>query len=143
MNLSKNLRTWQNSIISAEGHKLEALKITMPREIELHLKNINNIDNCYQTAKDLLPIIQNPMTNKMSTLSLAQSRSPSPQPRKRSPSPRNNRPQNYDRSRPRDRNNSDTFTSYSSPQRPQPILKRPYTNPSPRGRGRGRSNYQI
>ena len=125
-----------------EGHKLEAFKITMPREIELHLKNIDNIDDCYKTAKDLLPIIQNPMTNKMSTLSLAQSRSPSPQPRKRSPSPRNNRPQNYDRSRPRDRNNGENFAPYPSPQRPQPILKRPYTNPSPRGRGRGRSNFR-
>ena len=61
-----------------EGHKLEAFKITMPREIELHLKSITNLQDCYQTAKDLLTIVQNPVTNKMSTLSLAQSRSPSP-----------------------------------------------------------------
>ena len=56
-----------------EGHKLEAFKITMPREIELHLKSITNLQDCYQTAKDLLTIVQNPITNKMSTLSLAQS----------------------------------------------------------------------
>ena len=62
-----------------DGHKLEAFKITMPTEIELHLKSINNLNDCYQTAKDLLTIIHNPVTNKMSTLSLAQSQSPSPQ----------------------------------------------------------------
>ena len=63
----------------------------MPKEIELHLRGIDNLQNCYQTAKDLLTIVQNPVVAKMSTLSLAQSRSPSPtHPRTRSPSPRNN-----------------------------------------------------
>ena len=73
-------------------YKLHAFKIAMPKEIELHLRGIDNLQTCYQTAKDLLTIVQNPVTNKMSTLSLAQSRSPSPtHPRSRSPSPRNNR----------------------------------------------------
>ena len=75
-----------------DDYKLHAFKIEMPKEIELHLRGIDNLQNCYQTAKDLLTIVQNPVTNKMSTLSLAQSRSPSStQPRTRSPSPRNNR----------------------------------------------------
>ena len=75
-----------------DDYKLHAFKIAMPKEIELHLRSINNLQDCYQTAKDLLTIVQNPVTNKMSTLSLAQSRSPSPpQLRSRSPSPRNNR----------------------------------------------------
>ena len=73
-------------------HKLHAFKISMPKEVELHLNNINNLQDCYQTAKDLLTIVQNSVTNKMSTLSLAQSRSPSPQPRSRSPSPISSRP---------------------------------------------------
>ena len=64
----------------------------MPKEIELHLRGIDNLQLCYQTAKDLLTILQIPVVAKMSTLSLAQSRSPSPtHPRTRSPSPRNNR----------------------------------------------------
>ena len=50
----------------------------MPKEIELHLRGIDNLQLCYQTAKDLLTILQNPVVAKMSTLSLAQSRSPSP-----------------------------------------------------------------
>ena len=72
-----------------DDYKLHAFKIAMPREIELHLRTINNLQDCYQTAKELLTIVQNPVTNKMSTLSLAQSRSHSPQPKSRSPSPRN------------------------------------------------------
>ena len=59
----------------------------MPKEIELHLSRISNIQDCYQTAKELLTIVQTSVTNKMSALSLAQSRSPSPQPPSRSPSP--------------------------------------------------------
>ena len=75
-----------------DDYKIHAFKIAMPKEIELHLRGIDNLQNCYQTAKDLLTIVQNPVVAKMSTLSLAQSRSPSPtHPRTRSPSPRNNR----------------------------------------------------
>ena len=59
----------------------------MPKEVELHLSRIGNLQDCYQTAKELLTIVQNTVTNKMSALSLAQSRSPSPQPTSRSPSP--------------------------------------------------------
>ena len=119
-----------------DDYKLHAFKNAMPKEIELHLRGIDNLQNCYQTAKDLLTIVQNPVTNKMSTLSLAQSRSPSPtQPRSRSPSPRNNiQPTSPpDRSRPRTRQNFDGFKQYPGQNRPQSIMKRPF-----RGRGRGR-----
>ena len=122
-----------------DDYKLHAFKITMPKEIELHLRSIDNLQNCYQTAKDLLMIVQNPVTNKMSTLSLAQSRSPSPtQPRSRSPSPRNNRqPTNLpDRARPRTRQNFDGFKHYPGQNRPQSIMKRPFRNSNGRGRGR-------
>ena len=120
-----------------DDYKLHAFKIAMPKEIELHLRGIDNLQNCYQTAKDLLTIVQNPVTNKMSTLSLAHSRSPSPtQPRSRSPSPRNNTPPSNppDRSQPRTRQNFDGFKQYPGQNRPQSIMKRPF-----RGRGRGRS----
>ena len=69
-------------------YKLHAFKIAMPREVELHLSRINNLQDCYKTAKELLTIVHDSVPNKMSALSLAQSRSPSPQPRARSPSPR-------------------------------------------------------
>ena len=123
-----------------DDYKLHAFKIAMPREIELHLRTINNLQDCYQTAKELLTIVQNPVTNKMSTLSLAQSRSPSPQPKSRSPSPRNGRSisPTPDRSRPRTRANFEGFRQYPGPSRPQSILKRPFRNNQGRGRGRGR-----
>ena len=122
-----------------DDYKLHAFKIAMPKKVELHLRSIDNLQNCYQTAKDLLIIVQNPVTNKMSALSLAQSRSPSPlQPRSRSPSPRNNRqPTNPpDRSRPRTRQNFDGFKQYPGQNRPQSIMKRPFRNINGRGRGR-------
>ena len=110
----------------------------MPREVELHLRSITNLQDCYQTAKDLLTIVQSTVTNKMSTLSLAQSRSPSPQPRSRSPSPKSGRttPSSFDRSRPRTRQAFEGFRQYSGPTRPQSILKRPYINTKSRGGGR-------
>ena len=45
-----------------DDYKLHAFKIAMPKEIELHLRGIDNLQNCYQTAKDLLTIVQNPVT---------------------------------------------------------------------------------
>ena len=122
-----------------DNYKLHAFKIAMPKEIELHLRGIENLQQCYQTAKDLLTIVQNPVTNKMSTLSLAQSRSPSPTlPRTRSPSPRNDRPNtnSQDRSRPKTRQNFDGFKQYPGQNRPQSIMKRPFRTPNGRGRGR-------
>ena len=122
-----------------DDYKLHAFKIAMPKEIEFHLRGIENLQDCYQTAKDLLTIVQNPVTNKMSTLSLAQSRSPSPtQPRSRSPSPRNNRPLTNppDRSGPRTRQNFTGFKQYPGQNRPQSIMKRPFRNSTGRGRGR-------
>ena len=111
----------------------------MPKEIELYLRGIDNLQTCYQTAKDLLTIVQNPVANKMSTLSLAQSRSPSPtQPRSRSPSPRPNRPSTNppDRSRPRTRQNFDGFKQYPGQNRLESIMKRPFRTTNGRGRGR-------
>ena len=67
----------------------------MPREVELHLSRSNNLQDCYQTAKELLTIVQTTVTNKMSALSLAQSRSPSPQAKARSPSPTTPPPQQF------------------------------------------------
>ena len=44
-----------------DDYKIHAFKIAMPKEIELHLRGIDNLQNCYQTAKDLLTIVQNPV----------------------------------------------------------------------------------
>ena len=78
-----------------DDYKLHAFKIAMPREVELHLNRSNNLQDCYQTAKELLTIVQPTLTNKMSALSLAQSRSPSPQAKARSPSPTRPPPQRF------------------------------------------------
>ena len=67
----------------------------MPKEVELHLSRINNLQDCYQTAKELLTIVQNTVTNKMSALSSAKSRSPSPQATSRSPSPMRPPPERF------------------------------------------------
>ena len=48
-----------------DDYNLHAFKIAMPKEIELHLRGIDNLQTCYQTAKDLLTTVQNPVTNKM------------------------------------------------------------------------------
>ena len=109
----------------------------MPKEVELHLNNINNLQDCYQTAKDLLTIVQNSVTNKMSTLSLAQSRSPSPQPRSRSPSPISSRPP-PERFRPRTRSNFTGFKKYPGPNQPQSIMKRQPRIHYAQGRGPSR-----
>ena len=121
-----------------DDYKLHAFKIAMPREVELHLRSVTNLQDCYQTAKDLLTIVQSTVTNKMSTLSLAQSRSPSPQTRSRSPSPKSGRttPSSFDRSRPRIRQAFEGFRQYPGPTRPQSILKRPYINTKSKGGGR-------
>ena len=37
-----------------DDYKIHAFKIAMPKEIELHLRGIDNLQLCYQTAKDLL-----------------------------------------------------------------------------------------
>ena len=78
-----------------DDYKLHAFKIAMPREVELHISRSNNLQDCYQTAKELLTIVQPTLTNKMSALSLAQSRSPSPQAKARSPSPTRPLPQRF------------------------------------------------
>lgn len=122
-----------------DDYKLHAFKIAMPKEVEIHLRSIENLQDCYQTAKELLTIVQTPLTNRMSTLSLAQSRSPSPQARARSPSPRRSTPPTPDRSRPRTnpRNNPSFqgFRQYPGTSRPQSIMRRPFRNMIGRGRG--------
>ena len=120
-----------------DDYKLHAFKIAMPKEIELHLRGVENLQQCYQTAKDLLTIVQNPVTSKMSTLSLAQSRSPSPTiHRTRSVSPRNRQLTNpSDRSRPTTRQNFNGFKQYPGQNRPQSIMRRSFRTPNGRGRG--------
>ena len=41
-----------------DDYKLHSFKIAMPREVELHLSRSNNLQDCYQTAKELLTIVQ-------------------------------------------------------------------------------------
>ena len=63
-----------------EGFKMAAFKVVMPREVQIAIHDKTTYEECTQTARDLLIILQNPIANKMSTLSLLQSRSPSPKP---------------------------------------------------------------
>ena len=119
-------------------------KIAMPNDVELHLRTVTNLHDCYQTAKDLLTIVQSSLTNKMSTLSLVQSRSPSPQLRSRSPCPGSfrNPSTSLDRSRPRTRQNFNGFKQNPGPARPQSIMKRSFMNTRQRGTGRPIYNSQ-
>ena len=59
---------------------MAAFKVVMPQEVQIAIRDKTTYEECAQTARDLLIILQNPITNKMSTLSLLQSRSPSPKP---------------------------------------------------------------
>ena len=119
-------------------YKLHTFKVAMPKEIELHLRSITDLEDCYKTAKELLTIVQNPITNKMSTLSLVHSRSPSPhsRPQSRSPSPRRPIQPSVDRSRTRTNPNRSEFNQYPQGNRPQSIMRRPFRNTITRGRGR-------
>ena len=67
--------------------KLMAFRVLMPRDIVIATRNLTTYEECAHTARDLMTILQNPLTNKMSALSLMQSRSPSAIPRPRTPSP--------------------------------------------------------
>ena len=69
--------------------KLMAFRVLMPRDIVIATRNLTTYKKCAHTARDLMTILQNPLTNKMSALSLMQSRSPSPilRPRTLSPGP--------------------------------------------------------
>ena len=67
--------------------KLMAFRVLMPRDIVIATRDLITYEDCAHTACDLMTILQNPLTNKMSALSLMQSRSPSPTPRPQSPSP--------------------------------------------------------
>ena len=67
--------------------KLMAFRVLMPGDIVIATQNLTTYEECACTAHDLMTILQNPLTNKMSALSLMQSRSPSPILRPRTPSP--------------------------------------------------------
>ena len=104
--------------------KLMALKNFMPRDIIMALRDVNEFDRAVAEARDMMVIIQNPITNKMSALSLMQSRSPSPTPRPRSPSPGPRRQPNENRSRPKDRPNRPVRQPSQNP-KPRSILRPP------------------
>lgn len=125
--------------------KLKAFRVLMPRDIVIATRNLTTYEECAQTARDLMTIIQNPLTNKMSALSLMQSRSPSPTPRTRSPSPapppRRFSENRQPRSRSRDRGNRRAIFNNSNP---RSILKKPFNNARPpqRNVSIGRSFYR-
>ena len=82
---------------------MAAFKVVMPREVQIAIHDKTTYEECTQTARDLLIILQNPIANKMSILSLLQSRSLSPKLRSQSPSPGPSRPlQTPQQSRPRE-----------------------------------------
>ena len=60
--------------------KLKAFRVLMPRDIVIAIRDMTSYADCAQAARDLMTILQNPITSKLSALSLLQSRSPSPKP---------------------------------------------------------------
>ena len=69
------------------AHQLQVFKMAMPPNVELQIRGIDDLNRCFQEAKECLSICQVTDTStKLSTLAIA--RSPSPRPnRSRSPSP--------------------------------------------------------
>ena len=123
--------------------KLMAFRVLMPRDIVIATRNLTTYEECARTARDLMTILQNPLTNKMSALSLMQSRSPSPIPRPRTPSPgptsRNSADNRQPRSRSRDRGNGRAIFTNSNP---RPILKKTLNSRPPRNGSIGRSYFR-
>ena len=110
-----------------DDFKLMAFKILMPRDVVIAMHNLNNFDECAQTGHDLMTIIQNPVTNKMSALSLLQSHSPSPQPHPQSPSPGPSAlPNDTRQSRSRERAPPTFRRTQQNPQRSRSILNRKF-----------------
>ena len=122
--------------------KLMAFRVLMPRDIVIATRNLTTYKECARTAHDLMTILQNPLTNKMSALSLMQSRSPSPIPRPRTPSPgptsRNSADNRQPRSRSRDRGNGRAIFNNSNP---RPILKKTLNSRPPRNGSIGHSYF--
>ena len=122
-----------------DDYKIHAFKIAMPKEIELHLRGIDNLQNCYQTAKDLLTIVQNPVVAKIQPF-LWPSLDPLPL--------HNLEPDHHllgttdklqthltDHNLGQDKT-FDGFKQYPGQNRPQSITKRPFRNSNGRVRGR-------
>ena len=120
-----------------------AFRVLMPRDIVIATRDLTTYDNCACTARDLMTILQNPLANKMSTLSLMQSRSPSPIPRPRTPSPgptsRNRADNRQTRSPSQDRGNGRAIFNNSNP---RPILKKTLNSCPPRNGSVGRSYFR-
>ena len=79
--------TWLLLVGAPPDFKLMAFRVLMPRDIVIATQNLTTYEECARTPRDLMTILQNPLTNKMSALSLMQSRSPSPILRPQTPSP--------------------------------------------------------
>ena len=123
------------------SYKLQAFKTMMPTTVLLNIRAEEDYETCIQAARDMIIIIQNPLSNKMSTLSLIQSRSPSPNMRNRSPSP--GPPQTV---KPQQRPSRQKEKARWPPNQepiPRPILKKSNLIPprQPQNAGRGRNNY--
>ena len=123
--------------------KLMAFRVLMPRDIVIATQDLTTYDDCACTARNLMTILQNPLTNKMSALSLMQSRSPSPILRPWTPSPgptsRNHADNRQPRSCSRDRGNGRAIFNNSNP---RPILKKTLNSCPPRNGSVGRSYFR-
>ena len=123
--------------------KLMAFRVLMPRDIVIATSDLTTYEECACTACDLMTILQNPLTNKMSALSLMQSRSPSPTARPQSPSPgltsQNRADNRQPRSLSRDRGNGRAIFNNSNP---RPILKKTLNSHPPRNGSVGRSYFR-
>ena len=112
-----------NLVGAPPDFKLMAFRVLMPRDIVIATRDLTTYEDCPHTACDLMTILQNPLINKMSALSLMQSRSPSPIPRPLTPSPgptsRNRADNRQPRSQSRDRGNGRAIFNNSNP---RPIL---------------------
>ena len=130
-----------------EEFKLKAFRVVMPYEVQIQIKDLKTYGECAQAARDLMTIIQNPITNKISTLSLLESRSPSPTPRPRPSSPGPARPamvprQSRSRERRPPRSKSPQVTFQDQPQYLPTSPPRPQSRPPPQRPYPSYQNYQ-
>ena len=130
-----------------EEFKLKAFRVVMPYEVQIQIKDLKTYGECAQAARDLMTIIQNPITNKISTLSLLESRSPSPTPRPRPSSPGPARPamvprQSRSRERRPPRPKSPQVTFQDQPQYLPTSPPRPQSRPPPQRPYHSYQNYQ-
>ena len=61
------------SLVGApDEFKLKAFRVLMPRDIVIAIRDMTSYADCAQAARDLMTILQNPITSKLSALSLLQ-----------------------------------------------------------------------